>query len=118
LQKTISRKAQRLRLIAEPTIKTQWINWFQAVKIKIRPKAFVLPPITPKKSRNMSQFFLAGIFFLRHSEEVSVVLFTSAVCGLAEKDELASGEVFSVDRRRSELPIFAEFSRWAWMLGR
>jgi hypothetical protein len=39
------------------------INWFQAVKIKIRPKAFVLPPITPKKSRNMSQIFLVGIFF-------------------------------------------------------
>ena len=30
-------------------------------------------------------FFLVGIFFLRHSEEVSVDLFTSTVCGLAEK---------------------------------
>src|SRR6266545_3366376 len=57
-------KAQRLRLIAETTVKAQLINWFQAVKIKIRPKAFVLPPITPKKSRNMSHFFLVGIFFL------------------------------------------------------
>jgi hypothetical protein len=60
------------------------INWFQAVKIKIQPKAFILPTLTPKKSRNMSQFFLVGIFFLRHSEEVSVDLFTSTVCGLTE----------------------------------
>jgi hypothetical protein len=50
-------KAQRLRLIAEMTIKAQLIKWFQAVKIKILPKAFVLPILTPKKSRNMSQFF-------------------------------------------------------------
>jgi hypothetical protein len=42
----------------------QLINWFQAVEMKIRPKAFVLPPTTPKKSRNMSLFFLVGIFFL------------------------------------------------------
>jgi hypothetical protein len=56
-------KAQRLRLIAETTTKAQLINWFQAVKIKIRPVAFVLPPTTPKKSRNMSLFFLVGIFF-------------------------------------------------------
>jgi len=48
--------AQRPRSIAETTIKAQLINWFQAVEIKIRPKAFVLPPITPKKSRNMSLF--------------------------------------------------------------
>ena len=81
-EKTSRAKAQRLRLIAETTIKAQLINWFQAVKIKIRPKAFVLPTTTPKKSRNMSLFFLVGIFFLRHSEEVSVDLFTSTVCGL------------------------------------
>jgi hypothetical protein len=118
LQKTISSKAQRLRLIAEPTIKAQWVNWFQAVKIKIRPKAFVLPPITPKKSRNMSQFFLVRIFFLLRSEEALVDFFISAVCGLAEKDEIALGEVFSLDQRRSELPIFAEFGRSAWMPGR
>jgi len=61
---------------------------------------------------------LVGIFFLRHSEEVSVNFFTSAVCGQAEKDEIALGEVFGLDRRRSELPIFAEFGRWAWMPGR
>jgi hypothetical protein len=111
-------KAQRLRSIAETKIKAQLINWFQAVKIKIRPKAFVLPPITPKKSRNMSQFFLVGIFFLLRSEEVSVDFFISAVCGLAEKDEIALGEVFGLDQRRSELPIFAEFGRSAWMPGR
>jgi hypothetical protein len=68
-------------------IKAQLINWFQAVKIKIRPVAFALPSTTPKKSRNMSLFFLVGIFFLRHSEEVSVDLFTSTVCDLTEKDE-------------------------------
>ena len=51
------------------------------------PKAFVLPPTTPKKSRNMSLFFIKGYFFLRHSEEVSVDLITSTVCGLTEKDE-------------------------------
>jgi hypothetical protein len=56
--------AQRLRSIAETMIKAQLINWFQAVKVKIRPKAFVLPTTTPKKSRNMSLFFWVGIFFL------------------------------------------------------
>jgi hypothetical protein len=35
----------------------------------------------------MSRIFLVGIFFLRHSEEVSGDLFTFTVCGLAEKDE-------------------------------
>jgi hypothetical protein len=48
-------KTQRLRSIAETMIKVQLINWFQVVEIKIRSIAFVLPPITPKKSRNMSQ---------------------------------------------------------------
>jgi hypothetical protein len=57
-------KTQRLRSIAETTIKAQLINWFQAIEIKIRSIAFVLPPISPKKSRNMSRFFLVGIFFL------------------------------------------------------
>jgi hypothetical protein len=51
-------------------------------------------------------------------EEVLVDLFTSTVCGLAEKDEIALGEVFGHDRRRSERPIFAEFGRWAWTPGR
>jgi hypothetical protein len=55
--------AQRLRLIAETTLKAQLIHRFQAVKIKIQPKAFVLPTTTPKKSRNMSHFFLVGTFF-------------------------------------------------------
>jgi len=57
LRRIISRKGERLRLMAETTIKAQLINWFQAVKMKIRPKAFVLPTTTPKKSRNMSHFF-------------------------------------------------------------
>jgi hypothetical protein len=57
-------KAQRLRLIAETTIKDQLINRFQAVKIKILPNAFVLPTLTPKKSRNMSQIFWQGDFFM------------------------------------------------------
>jgi hypothetical protein len=65
--------------MAETTVKSQLINWFQAVEIKIRPVAFVLPPITPKKSGNMSQFFFGMDIFLRHSEEVSVDLFTSTV---------------------------------------
>jgi len=65
----------------------------QAVKIKIRPKAFVLPPISPKKSKNMSLFNLVGIFFLRHSEEVSVDLFTSTVFVLTEMDEDAHRHV-------------------------
>ena len=58
----------------------------------------------------MSLFFLVGIFFLRHSEEVSVDLFTSTVCGLAEKDEdvIALGEVSGIDRQRGERPSFAE----------
>src|SRR5262245_21647 len=50
--------------VAETMVKAQLINWLQAVKIKIRPNAFALPPTTPKKSRNMSMFFLVGIFFL------------------------------------------------------
>jgi hypothetical protein len=78
-EKPYRAKAQRLRSVAETMINAQSINWFQAVKIKIRPVAFVLPLTTPKKSQNMSLFFLAGIFFLRHSEEVSVDLFASAV---------------------------------------
>ena len=57
------RKTQRLRSVAETMINAQSIHWFQAVKIKIRPIAFALPPTTPKKSRNMSLFFLVGIFF-------------------------------------------------------
>src|SRR5262245_42814451 len=55
--------AQRLRSIAETMIKAQLINWFQAIEIKIRSIAFVLPPITPKKNRNMSRFFWQGYFF-------------------------------------------------------
>jgi uncharacterized membrane protein YfbV (UPF0208 family) len=43
--------------MAETMIKAKLINWFQAVEIKIQPKAFVLPTITPKKSRNMSRIF-------------------------------------------------------------
>ncbi len=50
-------KAQMLRSIAETMIKALLINWFQAVELKIRPIAFLLPPISPKKSRNMSHFF-------------------------------------------------------------
>ena len=73
--------------MAETMINAQLIYWFQAVDIKIRPIIFVLPLITPKKSQNMSRIFLVGIFFLRHSEEISVDLFTFAVRGLAEKDE-------------------------------
>jgi hypothetical protein len=49
--------AQRLRLIAETTIKAQLINWFPAVAIKSLSKAFVLTTHTPKKSRNMSRIF-------------------------------------------------------------
>jgi uncharacterized membrane protein YfbV (UPF0208 family) len=60
----VVRKAQRLRSVAETMINAQSINWFQAVKIKIRPIAFALPPITPEKGRNMSLFFLVGVFFL------------------------------------------------------
>ena len=63
-EKSSRTKAQRLRSIAETMIKAQLINWFQAVEIKIRSIAFLLPTITPKKSRNMSQIFLVGIFFL------------------------------------------------------
>jgi hypothetical protein len=59
----VVRKAQRLRSVAETMINAQSINWFQAVMIKIRSIAFALPPITPKKSRNMSLFFWVGIFF-------------------------------------------------------
>jgi hypothetical protein len=72
-------KAQRLRLVAGTTIKSQLINWFQAVKIKIRPVAFALPITTPKKSRNMSLFNLGRDIFLRHSEEVSGDPFTHTV---------------------------------------
>ena len=58
----------------------------------------------------MSLFFLVGIFFLRHSEEVSVDLFTYTIWGVAEKDEdvIALGEVSSIYRQRGERPIFAE----------
>jgi hypothetical protein len=49
--------------MAETMINAQLKNWFQAIEIKIRPKAFALPPTTPKKSRNMSLFFWVGIFF-------------------------------------------------------
>ena len=58
----------------------------------------------------MSLFNFVGIFFLRHSEEVSVYLFNFSVCGLAEKDEdvIALGEFSCLDRQRSEHPIFAE----------
>ncbi len=70
----------------------------------------MLPPISPKKCRNLSQFFLVGIFFLWRSEEVSVDLSASTVCGLAEKDEdvIAPGEFSGIDRQRGERPIFAE----------
>ena len=82
----------------------------QSVEIKIRPVEFALPTLTPRKSGNMSRIFLVGIFFLRYSEEVSVDLFTSTVCGLAEKDEdvIALGESSGLDRQRGERPIFAE----------
>src|SRR5262245_3851343 len=63
-EKPSRKKAERLRSIAETMIKAQQINWFQAVEIKIRSTAFVLPPITPKKSKNMSLFNFVGIFFL------------------------------------------------------
>jgi len=55
-------------------------------------------------------FFLVGIFFLRHSEEVSVDLFNSTIWGMAEKDEdvIAFDEVSGLDRQRGERPIFAE----------
>jgi hypothetical protein len=58
----------------------------------------------------MSVFFLVGIFFLRHPEEVLVNLFASTVWGLAEKDEdvITRGEFSGLDRQRGELPIFAE----------
>ena len=65
------RKAQRLRSVAETMINAQSINWFQALKIKIRPVEFLLPPISPKKSENMSRIFFVGTFFLRHSEKVT-----------------------------------------------
>jgi hypothetical protein len=47
----------KVTLIAETTIKAQLINRFQAVKIKIRPIAFLLPTLTPKKRGNMSRIF-------------------------------------------------------------
>jgi uncharacterized membrane protein YfbV (UPF0208 family) len=50
-------KAQWLHSVAETMINAQLMNWFQGVEIKIQLKAFVLPPITPKKSRNMSRIF-------------------------------------------------------------
>jgi hypothetical protein len=64
-----------------------------------------LPPTTPKKSRNMSMFFWVGIFFLRHSEEVSVDLFTYPIWDMAEKDEdvIALGEFSGLDRQRGEM---------------
>src|SRR6266511_4121867 len=62
-------KAPRAHSVAETMVNAQLINWFQAVEIKIRPIAFVLPTISPKKSQNMSRiFFGRDIFFLRHSE--------------------------------------------------
>jgi hypothetical protein len=56
-------KAQSVPSVAETMVNAQLINWFQAVEIKIRQIAFVLPTITPKKSQNMSRIFLVGIFF-------------------------------------------------------
>jgi hypothetical protein len=64
----------------------------------------------------MSKFFLTGTFFYDTRKKYWSI--SSAICGLAEKDEIALGEIFGLDRRRSELPIFAEFGRWAWMPGR
>jgi hypothetical protein len=64
----------------------------------------------------MTQFFLTGTFFYDNRKKYRSI--SSAICGLAEKDEIALGEVFSLDRRRSELPIFAEFGRSGWMPGR
>ena len=55
-------KAQRLRSMAETMTIAQVINWFQAVEIKIRLAAFVLPLTTPRKSRNMSRIFCRDIF--------------------------------------------------------
>src|SRR5262245_7510097 len=54
--------------------------------------------------------YLVGIFFLWRSEEVSVDLFASTVCGLTEKDEdvIAKVEFSGIDRQRGERPIFAE----------
>jgi hypothetical protein len=43
-------KAQSAHSVAETMVNAQLINWFQAVEIKIRQIAFVLPTITPKKS--------------------------------------------------------------------
>jgi hypothetical protein len=82
-----SGKASIGNSLAETTIKAQLINRFHAVKIKIRTKAFALALTTPKKSRNMSHFFLVGTFFLRHSEEVSVDPFTSTVCDRLNTDD-------------------------------
>jgi hypothetical protein len=56
-EKPYRAKAQSVCSLAELMVNAQLINWFQAVNIKIRPKAFVLPPTSPKKSRNMSRFF-------------------------------------------------------------
>ena len=78
------RKAQRLRSVVETMIIVQSINWFQAVKIKIRPIAFALPPITPKKSRNMSLLFWVGIFFYDTREKYRSNSSLSTVCGLTE----------------------------------
>lgn len=48
--------------------------------------------------------------FIQNSEEVSVDLFISTVCSLAEKDEevIAPGEFSGLERQRGELPILAE----------
>ena len=59
--------------------------------------------------KSVAVFFGRDIFLWR-SEEVSVDLFASTVCGLAEKDEdvIALGEFSGIDRQRGERPIFAE----------
>jgi hypothetical protein len=50
--------------VAETMVNAQLINWFQDVEIKFRQIAFVLPTITPKKSKNMSRIFFGwDIFF-------------------------------------------------------
>jgi hypothetical protein len=57
-------KAQRAPSVAETMVNAQLTHWFQAVEIKIRQIAFVLPTITPKKSQNMSRIFFGwDIFF-------------------------------------------------------
>ena len=51
----------------------------------------------------MSQFFFGRDIFFRHSEEVSVALFTSAACGLTKEDEgtkVFSGYPFAAPLQR------------------